>query len=162
MRFKVQKRRRQENKTDYELRMGLLKSGVLRIVIRKTNRYVYAQIVESKEAQDFVMQKVSSKDLIKEGWDKKFSGSLKSIPACYLTGLLLAKKVGKGKFIIDTGMARNVHGSRIFAFVNGLIDGGLEINADKKAFPNEKRVIGEHLKPEIKTSINKLKDKLKK
>jgi len=162
MSLRTQKKRRIKCKTDYQLRMGLLKSKTPRIVIRKTNKYIYAQVVETKEAQDFVKSTISSRDLIKEGWDKKYAGSLKSLPACYLTGLILAKKAGKGKYIIDMGMIRNIKGSRVLAFVKGTIDGGLDINADKSAFPDEKRIMGEHLKPEIKAVINKIKSKLEK
>ena len=154
---KTIRKRRRENKTDYKLRMGLLKSEKPRIVIRKTNKYLIVQIVESYEAQDKVIMGVTSKDLLKSGWDKKFSGSLKSIPAAYFTGLLLAKKVGKGEFIVDVGMIRTVHGSRIFAVVKGLIDGGLKINANKSAFPSDERLKGQHLKPEVKKMIEGMK-----
>jgi large subunit ribosomal protein L18 len=151
------KRRRRENKTDYKLRLNLLKSGTPRIVIRRTNKYFVAQIVESDEAQDKIIAGVNSKDLLKNGWDAKMAGSLKSIPAGYLTGLLLAKKVGKGSFIMDLGMARTLPKSRVFAVIKGLIDGGLDIPANKKSFPTEERLGGEHMKPELKEMIIKVK-----
>jgi large subunit ribosomal protein L18 len=158
--MRTQKRRRLENKTDYKLRLNLLKSGVQRIVIRRTAKYFIVQVVESHAAQDKIITGVTSKDLLKNGWDAKYSGSLKSIPAGYLTGLLLAKQVKKGSFIIDLGMARTVSGSRIFSVVKGLIDGGLDINANEKAFPSEDRLNGEHLKDEVKAMITKVKGKL--
>lgn len=154
------RKRRRENKTDYKLRTGLLKSGVPRIVIRKTNRYFIAQVIESNEAQDKVVTGVTSKDLVGMGWNEKFQGSLKSIPAGYLTGLLLAKKVKSGQFIIDLGMARTVSGSRVFSVVKGLIDGGLKIDANKKAFPSDERIAGEHLKTDIKKIIGEVKNKI--
>ena len=158
--LRTQKRRRRENKTDYKLRKGLLESGVSRIVVRRTNKYFILQAVESVESQDKIKFSVTSRDLIKVGWDKKMSGSLKSIPAGYLTGIMLAKKIGKGKFIIDLGMARTLAGSRVFAVVRGLIDGGLNINANDAVFPSEERLNGEHLKPEVKEMIKKVKEKL--
>ena len=151
------KRRRKENKTDYKLRTGLLKSGLARIVVRRTNKYFIVQAVESNESQDKVIATVTSKDLLKNGWDAKKGGSLKSIPAAYLTGLLLAKKVGKGKFIVDLGMARTESGSRVFAVVKGLIDGGLDISADESVFPSEDRLNGEHLKDDVKAMVAKVK-----
>ncbi len=156
------RKRRRENKTDYKLRSNLLKSGMHRIVIRKTNRYFIAQIVESNEAQDKVITGVTSKDLIEKGWNEKFQGSLKSIPAAYLTGLLLAKTVknSKDKFIVDLGMARTVSGSRIFAVVKGLIDGGLKIDANKKVFPVDARLKGEHLKADVKKMISEVRAKI--
>lgn len=164
MGLRTHKRRRRENKTDYKLRLGLLKSGLKRIVVRQTNKYFIIAIVESREAQDRVLVNVSSKDLIKEGWDEKYSGSLKSVPAGYLTGILLAKKFGakknKEKMIVDLGMARTISGGRVFSVVNGLIDGGFNINANEKAFPSEERIAGEHLKPELKEMISKVRGKL--
>jgi len=170
MGLRTMKRRRKENKTDYKLRTGLLKSGISRIVVRRTNKYFIVQAVETNEAQDKVIVTITSKELLsprddsgepKNGWDVKKGGRLKSIPAGYLTGLLFAKKIGKGKFIMDLGMARTESGSRVFAVVKGLIDGGLDISADEKAFPSEERLNGEHLKPEVKAMIDKIKGGLK-
>ena len=160
MAIKTIKRRRRENKTDYNLRIGLLKSKNGRIVVRRTNKYVYLQLVETKEAQDFVKKQISSKELLKNGWNEKSSGSLKSIPAAYLTGILFAKEVGKGEYNIDTGMVRNVHGSRIYAAIKGMIDGGMKINAYAKSFPSKERLMGEHLDEEAKKIINKVKEKI--
>ena len=123
--MRVQKKRRKQNKTDYKLRIGLLKSSIPRIVIRKTNKYLIVQAVETEEAKDKIINGINSKDLLKNGWDKKLEGSLKSMPAAYLTGLLMAKKTGKGNFILDIGMAKHLKGSRICAVAKGLVDGGL-------------------------------------
>jgi len=161
MGLRTMKRRRRENKTDYKLRLGLLKSGMTRVVIRKTNKYFILQSVKSNEAQDLVELTVTSKELLKNGWDGKVTGSLKSIPAGYLVGLLFAKKVGgKGKYVVDLGMARTLSGSRVFAVVKGLIDGGLDISANEEVFPSEERISGEHLKPEVKKLIDKVKEKI--
>jgi large subunit ribosomal protein L18 len=160
MGLRTLKRRRRENKTDYKLRKNLLKSGLPRIVIRRTNKYYIVQAVESSEAHDKVVSMITSKDLLNHGWDKKYSGSLKSIPAGYLAGILFAKKLGSGKYIIDIGMARSLSGSRIFSVVKGLIDGGLEISANEKVFPSKERLMGEHLNPELKDMVSKIKEKL--
>lgn len=153
------KRRRRENKTDYKFRKRILESGLDRIVIRKTNRYFIVQLVESAEAQDKVKQTISSKDLLKNGWPEKNAGSLKSIAAGYLTGKLAAKQIGKGKFVVDLGMVRTIPGCRVYSVVKGLIDGGVDINANEKVFPSEDRLKGEHLKPEIKEIVSKIKFK---
>jgi len=160
MGLRTMKRRRRESRTDYKLRTSLLKSGIARIVIRRTNKYFIVQAVESNEAQDKVIATVTSKELLKNGWDVKMAGSLKSIPAGYLTGMLLAKKLGKGKFIMDLGMARTEAGSRVFAVIKGLVDGGLDISANEKVFPSEERLNGEHLKSEVKEMIAKVKGRL--
>lgn len=155
------KKRRRENKTDYKARRILLESGIPRIVVRITNKHFIIQAVESHEAQDKVLTTVTSKDLLKNGWDKKKAGSLKSIPAGYLTGMLMAKKLGKGKFIMDLGMNRTLSGGRIFSVVKGLIDGGLEISANEKVFPSEERLNGEHLSEDMKSMISKVRGGLK-
>ena len=175
MGLRTMKRRRRESRTDYKLRTGLLKSGLARIVVRRTNKYFIVQAVESVEAQDKVIATVSSKDLLKNGWDmasagatgdgrqvagKRRIGNLKSIPAGYLTGLLMAKKLGKGRFIMDLGMARTESGSRVFAVVKGLIDGGLDISADESVFPSEERLNGEHMKDDVRDMIAKVKEGL--
>ena len=129
MGLRTQKRRRRENKTDYKARRILLVSGLPRIVVRRTNKYFILQAVESHEAQDKVLATITSKDLLKNGWDKKKAGSLKGISAGYLTGILFAKRIvgSKGlgvgsKFIVDLGMARTEKGGRVFAVVAGLRD----------------------------------------
>ena len=84
-------------------------------------------------------------------------GSLKSIPAGYLIGLLFAKKLKGGKYIVDLGMTRTIAGSRVFAVVKGLVDGGLNISANESVFPSKERVEGEHLKSELKGMIAKVR-----
>jgi len=161
MGLRTMKKRRKQGKTDYKLRLGLLKSGIARIVIRKTNRYIIVQLVESSESKDKVVIGLSSNDLIKNGWDKKFAGSLKSVPACYLTGLLFAKKVGNTPVILDLGLQRTISGGRIFSVVKGLVDGGVKLKVDEKIFPSEDRLEGKHLKPEVQSLIKVVKEKIK-
>ena len=151
-------------KTDYLLRVGLLKSGRERILFRKTNRYAIGQCVKSENAKDKVVLGVTSKELVKYGWPKEKSGSLKSIPACYLTGLLLGKRVlkkSKSKsYIFDIGMLRNIKKSKVYAFLKGTIDSGLKISANKDIFPAEKKLSGENTK--VKDILNKIKEKIEK
>jgi large subunit ribosomal protein L18 len=159
--IKVAKKRRRSNKTDYKARLSLLNANSERIVIRRTNRYIIIQVVSSAESQDRIITGVNSRDLIEKGWDKKFAGSLKSLPAAYLTGLLIAQKLDKNKkYIIDLGMARNISGSRIYAAVKGIVDGGIGLKVNDKVFPSEKRLNGEHMDAKLKEIISKIKAKL--
>ena len=164
MRRKVQKRRRREGKTDYKARLKLLESELPRIVVRKSNRYVLVQYVKSKDAQDRILLGVSSKELLKYGWPKEASGSLKSIPACYLTGLILGKEIKtkikeeKVKTILDLGLGRNIKKSRVYAVLKGIVDSGIEIPHNKEVFPDEKRIQGMHLKHKI--NVEEIKKKL--
>ncbi|MEK6928055.1 MAG: 50S ribosomal protein L18 [Nanoarchaeota archaeon] len=131
------KRRRHECKTDFRSRLELLKSGKPRLVIRKTNRYIIAQIVHSTSAQDSIMFGASSKDLLTKGWPQELAGSLKSIPAAYLTGFLIAKlaKAKVKEAILDLGMQRSQPKTRLFAALKGAIDGGLLIPHSEEALP---------------------------
>lgn len=142
----LSKKRRREFKTDYLRRKRLLESGKPRVVIRKTNRYINLQYVESKAAQDRVMAAVSSKKLLGYGWPKERTGSLKSLAACYLTGLLFGKKIIKEKAkeaILDSGLIESTHGSRIYAALKGIIDAGLNVRHSQKMFPEENRIKNE-------------------
>ena len=138
---KINRRRRREGKTDYSKRINLLKSGASRIVFRKTNKYLIAQYLKSNEAMDNIELGVNSKELLKYGWPEKASGSLKSIPASYLLGILIGKKITEKKRlpIIDLGMTRTVHKSRAYAFIKGLIDSGIAIKHKEGIFPDEKQ-----------------------
>ena len=159
------KQRRREYKTDYKKRISLLKGRKPRIVFRRTNRYIIAQYIESKGAKDRVVLTINSKELLKYGWPKNASGSLKSIPANYLTGYLIGKQIILKKLenpIVDFGMLRVLHKTKIYGFLKGLIDSGIKIECDKKYFPEDNKIKGEQLKnkiqfEEIKLKIEKLK-----
>lgn len=137
-------RRRREGKTDYRLRVRLVKSGLPRLVVRKSNRYITVQVTEPRRGGDRTLLTVSSKTLGKYGW----RGPTGSIPAAYLTGLLagkLARERGVQASIPDIGMTRAVHGSRVFAAIKGALDAGLEISLGEGAAPPEERLRGEHI-----------------
>lgn len=164
--MKAEKRRRHENKTDYKARISLLGSGKPRIVFRKTNRNIIGQYVKSKEAQDSVSIGVTSYNLLKYGWPKEASGSLKSLPASYLTGFLLGKRIledeEKAMAILDIGLLRNIGKSRVYSFLKGVVDSGIKIPHSDKVFPDESRLKGRHMKKnvdfeKIKQNIEKIK-----
>ncbi len=161
---KTRFRRRRENKTDYHARLLLLQSRRLRLVVRKSNRYIIAQIVESREARDFVKLAASSSELKKYGWPASQQGSLKSIPAAYLTGVLLADKIrfsksGIDELILDIGLARSTKGSRIYSVVKGLIDSGIKVKCSQDMLPSQERVAGKNIKNKI--SIEDIKGRIK-
>lgn len=165
---KLVKRRRFEGKTDYKKRLILLKSNALRFVVRKSNRYILIQIVESKRAQDRVLYTVTSKELLKYRWPEDKSGSLKSISASYLTGYLISKKVGnkenfektekskfsKGKIILDSGLITSTKGSRVYAALKGASDAGLKIPFNEEIMPSKEKI--------EKDNFNKVKGEIDK
>ena len=159
--MKTQKRRRRERKTDYKNRINILKSSIPRIVFRKTNRYIIGQLTESKEAQDKIITSVNSKELLNLGWEWK--GSLKSVPAAYLTGRIFAKKIkdkGFNNTILDLGLLRDVKKSRIYSFAKGVQDGGVSLSVEEKYYPAKERIIGMHMKKDIKSKMEEILTKI--
>ncbi|MBD3252249.1 50S ribosomal protein L18 [Candidatus Pacearchaeota archaeon] len=154
--IKLDKRRRRENITDYKRRLILLKSRTTRLVVRKTNRYIILQLIESKNAQDRVVYSANTKELLKYGWPKDKIGSLKSLAAAYLGGFLIGKKSEKlkNKVILDMGLIPNTKGSRVYAAVKGFSDSGRKIDYNKKVVPGEERFKTEEY-AKIKESIDK-------
>ncbi len=163
--MKTLQRRRKEGKTDYAKRLKLLKSYSPRVIFRKTNRYIIAQYVTSKEAQDKIEVGITSKDLKKFGWPEEFDGSLKSIPAAYLTGLLIGKEIINKKLktpIVDFGMTRAISKNRAYAFVKGLVDAGIKVNCQKEQFPEEDRISGKNMKKDFSKIFKEIKSKIEK
>ncbi len=154
----LKKRRRQECRTDYKARIALLSSGIPRLVVRKSNLYITAQIVKSKEAQDAVVCTASSRELVKYGW----KGSKKNLPSSYLTCFLLGKKCKDKvrKAILDIGLHRSTKGSKIYACLKGALDAGLEIPHAGEMIPSENRLRGEHINKEMGKQFDDVKKKI--
>jgi len=154
----IRRRRRREHKTNYNKRLTLLEGRKPRIVIRKSNRYILLQYVESRVAQDKILHTTSSRELLEHGWPKEKEGSLKSLPACYLAGILFGKKILKEKSeaIVDLGLARSTKGSRIYAAIKGIVDSGAKVAHNTKMFPEEKRIHNDEVKGFFESLKNKL------
>ncbi len=159
--IKVQFRRRRENKTNYTSRVKALKGRTPRLVVRKTNRYLVAQVVTSERAQDKVLLNANSKELLKYGWPEK--DSIKNLTAGYLLGLLVAekaKKAGVERVILDLGLTKSTKGSRLYAVVKGAVDGGLDVPHSEEILPPSERIEGAHAK--IKVDLKKIKEQIAK
>ena len=123
----VKFRRRHTALTDYRKRLGLVKGGIDRIVVRKSNKRIIGQIVKYSPQGDKVVVHVDSGELLKLKWQSRSNKA-----TAYLTGLLLAKKAGaeaKNPHILDIGIASPVSGSIPFVFAKGCIDGGMNLKA---------------------------------
>jgi len=156
---RTQRRRRREAKTDYKARFSMLKSEKPRLVVRKTNKFIIAQIVDSEIAKDKTLVRMTTKDLLNKGWPKEKAGSLKSLPAAYLLGFAIGKNF-KDKIkeaIFDMGLQRNIKGSRIYAVLKGAIDAGLKIPHNPEALPSEERL---NSNKELSQLIETIKEKL--
>ena len=158
-RYVVPFRRKREGKTNYRKRLNLLKSGLPRLVLRKTNKYIIAQIVNYDPKGDKVLLTINSKVLQKMGW--KYG--CKNLPAAYLLGLLVGKKAKEmniKKMILDIGLHRATKGNRLFAVVKGVIDSGIEVPFDESMFPSEDRLSGKHINEDIVKAFEELKKKI--
>lgn len=159
-RYHVKPRRRREGLTDYRKRLRLLRSGKVRMVVRKSIKNTQIQLVEYKEGGDNILVSANSGELTsKYNW--KFSTS--TTPAAYLTGLLAgvrAKKKGISECVLDCGRHQPVTGSKIFASVKGIVDAGVECPYNEEKIPAEDRVMGKHLDGNVSTTVNEIKDKI--
>jgi len=120
----VKFRRRREGVTNYRKRLALIKSGLDRVIVRKTNKRVLGQIVRYEEKGDRVIASAESGELSKRyGWPSRSNR-----PTAYLTGLLLAKKAKhEGELILDIGITTPIKGALPFAFAKGCVDGGMKL-----------------------------------
>jgi large subunit ribosomal protein L18 len=132
--------RRRQGKTDFKKRLALVKSKKIRLVIRKTNTRIVAQAMKFNPKGDETIASVDSRDLKKYG----FYGT-NNTPSAYLVGLLLGKKVGKEKCVLDIGRRNPSHGSVVFAALKGAVDAGLDVPHSQEALPSEDRVNGKVL-----------------
>ncbi|MCD6244498.1 MAG: 50S ribosomal protein L18 [Candidatus Korarchaeota archaeon] len=143
-RYKVKFRRRREGKTDYVKRLAILKSGLPRMVVRRTNRYIVVQFIKFRQEGDEVVAYAFSKELRKYGWP--YSG--KSLPSAYLTGYLAglrAKEAGIERAVLDLGRYPSTRGSRLYAALKGALDAGIEVPHSPEILPEEDRIKGEHI-----------------
>jgi large subunit ribosomal protein L18 len=153
------KRRRLEGKTDYKSRLALLASRKPRLVVRRTNRYIIAQIVVTSNAQDKVIYSITSKVFLTKGWPKEYKGSLKSLGASYLAGIMLGK-IAKGKVkeaTLDIGMHRSVPKARIYAVLKGFLEAGIKVPHDSSVLPTDEMLESNE---KTRSLIKKLKEKI--
>jgi large subunit ribosomal protein L18 len=124
--------------------LRLLKSGKPRLVARKSNRHVRAQLVETGPQGDETAASAHSQDLAEYGWE----GPTGNVPAAYLTGLLAglrAVEAGIEEAVLDIGLNSPTPGNKVFAVQEGAIDAGLEIPHNDDVFAEWPRTRGEHI-----------------
>ena len=139
----VQFRRRREGKTNYKKRLNLLKSGIPRLVVRKSLNHVNVQIATFLPEGDKVHVAVNSKSLEKLGWPSKGN-----IPTAYLTGYMLGKKAleaGIKKAILDIGMQSPIKATRVYAALKGACDAGLDVPHSEDVMPDDEKVAGKDI-----------------
>jgi len=158
-RHKVPFRRRREGRTDYRHRIALLKGGKVRAVVRKSNRSTRVQFIGYTEKGDVVVASAVSTDLAEFGW----TGSGKSTPGAYLTGLLAgkrAKEKGIEEAVLDIGLREPTKGATVFAALKGIVDAGIEVPHSEKMLPSKDRISGKHMREGTTASFEGVKGKI--
>lgn len=151
---KIPHRRRREEKTDFRLRLRLLKSGKPRLVVRRSLNNMVCQVVKYNPKGDRVLASSDSRELKKLGW-RHHCGNL---PSAYLTGLLCGARAKKEKvqeLVLDLGLYTSVKGSRLYACLKGALDSGLKIPHSGEILPSEDRLSGRHIADYAKQSGKK-------
>ena len=135
--YEVSFRRRREGKTRYNKRLAYVKSGLPRMVARRSNRYVLVQFIEFQPEGDRCIVSVDGSKLKKlYNWDAK-----RNVWSAYLAGLHAGKeaaKKGVKKFVFDVGRQTPSKGSVLFAALKGAVDAGLETVYDSSVIPEDK------------------------
>ena len=130
------------HKTNYRKRQALLISKQDFVTIKITNQNVIAQVLKPEIQGDIVRVSTHSRELRRYGW----KGSLNSLPACYLVGLVLGRKAlekGVDKAVLYIG--NKPFTSRIAACMKGIVQAGINIPISSESYPTEHRLNGQHI-----------------
>jgi len=159
-RYRVHFRRRREGKTDYRVRLRLLRSGEARAVVRFSGRRIRVSIVRYDPVGDRVLATAESAELGRVGFP---SNSFASTPAAYLTAYLAglrSKSVGAESAVLDTGIRHPTEGGRLSAALKGLLDSGVDVPHGEGGFPSADRLNGAHLPKPLPQPLEAFKMKL--
>jgi len=159
-RYRVHFRRRREGKTDYRVRLRLLKSGTARAVVRFSDRRVRVSIVRFDPVGDRVLATAESQELGSLGFPES---SFSSTPAAYLTAYLAglrSKTAGAESVVLDTGLRHPTTGGRLAAALKGLLDAGVAVPHGEGGFPSADRLNGAHLPKPLPQPLESYKMKL--
>lgn len=135
-------RRIREDKTNYRKRKAILIGKHDFAAVRVSNQNVHIQVLKPTRKGDNVLVSAHSRELIQHGWN----GSRKSIPACYLTGMLAGTKAhakNVKECILYTG--NRIYSPRIAASVKGMLDTGMKIPIEEETIPTEDMLTGKHI-----------------
>jgi large subunit ribosomal protein L18 len=135
-------KRIRQHRTNYRKRAAILVGRHHFITIKVTNQNILTRLLDPDIKGDKVLATAHSRELVKQGWN----GSLNSLPACYLTGILLGKKCLEKNF--DSGVlyiGLNPFTSRVAACLKGIVDAGVHVPASEDSFPEQDRLDGNHI-----------------
>jgi len=150
-------RRRREGRTDYAKRLALVKSGKVRMVVRRSNKNITVQFVKFDPAGDRTLLTVCGPTLVKNfNWPAK-----RNVWTAYLTGLYAGKgaaKAGVKEFVLDVGRYTASKGAVVFAALKGAVDSGLSTTYNEEKVPVAKlKAPPDSIKAQFEDAIKKIK-----
>ncbi|HLC68394.1 MAG TPA: 50S ribosomal protein L18 [Candidatus Bilamarchaeaceae archaeon] len=134
--YRVSFRRRREGRTNYARRLALIQSGKTRLVVRKTNKNIIVQLIDTGPKGDVTRVTVLSSVLKKMGWEPR-----RNAATAYLTGWYaarLARDKSIQEFVLDIGLHTPSNGSIVFAAAKGALDAGLRSSYQGEKAPGQK------------------------
>ncbi len=129
-------KRRREGKTDYKFRYHILLSKKPRLVVRKTNKRIIAQIIEYNPEGDRTLVYFSS-DMLK---DIGIDVYPKNRMAAYLTGYvigMIAKEKSITDLVLDIGLHKHHPKGRIYSVLKGVLEHDLNIPHGESILPDD-------------------------
>jgi large subunit ribosomal protein L18 len=142
MTYNLTLKRNRQRKTNYRKRAALLLSRSYFIVVKISDQNVSSQVLKPTINGDIVICSAHSRELRKYGW----KGSMNSLPACYLTGLILGKRSisnATDKAILYTGT--DSFTSRVAACLKGIAEAGVNVPISEENLPIGDRINGKHI-----------------
>lgn len=135
-------KRIRDDKTNYRKRAAILIGRRSFVTVKVSDQNVAAQVLKPTPTGDLVIASSHSRELVKQGW----KGGLNNLPACYLTGMLAAKKaLGKGVSSAVLYIGKDHFTSRVAACMKGIVDGGVNMPVSEESLPEQERISGQHI-----------------
>jgi large subunit ribosomal protein L18 len=135
-------KRIRDDKTNYRRRAALLIGRHSFVTVKVSDQNVAAQVLKPTSTGDLVLASAHSRELEKQGW----KGGLNNLPACYLTGLLVANKaLEKGVKNAVLYIGKDHFTSRVAACMKGILDGGVSMPVSEESLPEQGRITGQHI-----------------
>ncbi|HXG07077.1 MAG TPA: 50S ribosomal protein L18 [Nitrososphaera sp.] len=135
-------KRIREDKTNYRKRAAILIGRHSFVTVKVSDQNVATQVLKPTPTGDIVVASAHSRELEKQGW----KGAHNNLPACYLTGMLLAKKAlekGVTRAVLYTG--KDHFTSRVAACMKGILDSGVSMPVSEDSLPEQERISGQHI-----------------
>lgn len=135
-------KRIRDDKTNYRKRAAILIGRHSFVTVKVSDQNVAAQVLKPTPTGDIVLASAHSRELAKQGW----KGALNNLPACYLTGALVAKKaLEKGVKNAVLYIGKDHFTSRVAACMKGIVDGGVTMPISEESLPEQERISGQHI-----------------